>query len=106
MKKLLLSLFIGLGFVSTANAGWVRNVYVVGVQPNCDNNTKVRIFYSASASSAYNWNQAPCSRDRLDTPLGRSFLSLGLGAMALGQKVDLEISDNDARIIDMIVRGN
>jgi hypothetical protein len=106
MKKLLLSLSIGLGFFSTANAYWVKNVYVVGVQPNCDDNLKVRIFYGASASSEYNWNQAACSRDKLDAPLVRSFLSLGQGAMALGQKVDLQISDNDGRLIDMIVRGN
>ncbi|WP_131730307.1 hypothetical protein [Aeromonas salmonicida] len=106
MKKILLP-FIFLSTISlTVNAStWLRGAYIVAVQSNCDNMQKVRVFYSYIPNQQYSWYSAACTKDNLDSSLTKSFLTLSMGAMSLGQKVDLEISDH-GYLNDIIVRAD
>jgi hypothetical protein len=106
MKKLLLSLVLASTLISTANAAiWVRGVYIVGIQPNCNNTELLRLFWSDKPSDKFNWNKAICSRYAVDHALTKSYMALGQSAMALGQKVDLELSDH-GYLNDIIVRAD
>lgn len=108
MKKTLLTFALILisGISLTANAAsWVRSVYIVGVQNNCNNEEKVRVFWSDTPNKKYDWSRAICTKDSLDKSLTKSFLTLSQSAMSLGQKVDLELSDY-GYLNDIIVRGD
>ncbi len=104
MKKTLLAFVLMSSISLTANADWVRSVYIVGVQNNCNNELRVRVFWDYKPNQKYDYNKASCTRLDLKHPFTKSFLVLSHSAMSLGQKVDLEFSSG--YLNDIIVRAD
>lgn len=96
MKRVIATLLLSQCILTPVMAAdWVKDVYIVGIQANCDNKGKLRLYFSNDPAEHTFTARSICTKADLKDSLTRTFLVLSQGAMSLGQKVDLEISDKN-----------